>query len=92
MGCRDMFDQVCRSHEPAHSPSCGIEVLASRANGDCKSLNFRRQGRNSSEGHVEKTVVDLVGENDYLVSDTDIANLLELLLRVDLAHRVVYVL
>ncbi len=71
------------------TPSCGVEVLAGRSNGERQVLNLRRQCRNSREGRIVEPVVDLIRENDDFILDTEVPYALKLILGEYLADRVV---
>lgn len=89
---RNMLDKFGRAHEPADTPSGSVEVLARGADGDGEALNLGGERGDSRKGNVVQAVVDLVGENDDLVLDAQVANLLKLLLGEDLADGVVCVI
>lgn len=72
-----------------NSPSSGIKVLARRSNSERQFLDFRRQGCQSGEGNIVKAIVDLIRKDNNLVLDTEVTNLLQLILGEDLADRVI---
>lgn len=61
------------------APAGGVEVLAGGPDGEGQALNLGGQGGDPGEGDVEEAVVDLVGQDDDLVLDAEVADLLELL-------------
>ena len=57
--------------QPAYSPSCSIEVLAGRADGQSQGCDFGIEGSNAREGNVVQAVVNLVREDQDFMTDTE---------------------
>lgn len=79
MGTRDVFDEMLRTNEVPNSPASGVESLAGGTHSERTIVQFRRQGANSGERHVEKAIVHFIGQNNQIVLYAEIANALELL-------------
>lgn len=71
------------------APARSVKVLARGPNGERELLELGRERRDARERLVVQAVVDLVGQNEDLLLDAQVANALELLAGVDLAERVV---
>lgn len=82
------MDELGGAHEPAHAPAGGVEVLARRADGDGEVGKLGGQRGDAGEGDVVEAIVDLVGQDDDVVLDAEVADALELLLAEDLADGV----
>lgn len=86
---RDVLDQVLRADEVADAPAGGVEQLARGADGQRQRRDLRAQRRDAREGHVVQAVVDLVGEDEDVVLDAQVADGLEFVTAEDLADGVV---
>ena len=85
----NVFDQMLRSNQVAHTPAGGVEGFASRAHSEGALVQLGRQGGNSGKGNIEKAVINFIGQDNKVVLDTEVTNPLQLLLGEDLANGVV---
>ena len=87
--CRDVFDKIVRSEQPANTPPGAVEIFACGA--DCKGARGQswREGCDAGEGCIVETVVDLVREDNDVMLFAEVADGYEFFFRKDFANWVV---
>ncbi len=90
MRSRDVFDQMLRPNEPAHTPASGVKILACRADCESECGYFWRQGGDAGEWNVEEAVVDFVGKDQDIIFYAEVTNCLEFGFGEDFADGVVW--
>lgn len=78
-----------RTDQIAHTPARGVEGLSSGAHRERTLIEFWFNRGDSGERNVEKTVVNLIGEDDKVVFDGEVTNALQFVARENLANGVV---
>lgn len=78
MGSGNVADEFGGTHQVADAPPGAVEVLARGADGEGALGEGGGEGGNAGEGGERKAVIDLVGENEDVIFDAEIANGLEL--------------
>lgn len=80
---------MLRTDQVAHTPARGVEGLSSGAHRERTLIEFGFHGGDSGERNVEKTVVNLIGEDDKVVLDGEVTNAFQFVARENLSNRVV---
>lgn len=75
----NVLDQVLGANQVPDTPPGGVEGLARGADGERALVQLGRHCGDAGEGDVEEAVVDLIGEDDEVVLDAQVANALEFL-------------
>lgn len=77
------------ANEPANAPTGAVEVFACGTHSECTGGDGRGQSSDAGEGGIGEAVVDLVGDDEDVVLDTDVADGLELRFGENFTDRVV---